>query len=136
MKFRKIEIKELTPISPPTGPSADLQGWVPLFNGKDETRLEDASRRSRATGDVENGVLIGSGVRHLSHLYTERDDFKDLSVAPKGTRQWPWWRRSMFPHVSTVPSSHQGYPSGFGARIRSRIEATSQEVFGRFRVAS
>jgi Domain of Unknown Function (DUF1080) len=61
------------------------QGFVPLFNGKDLTGWKTHPSQP-GNLRVVNGILIGSdGVavgngRNVSHLFTERDDYKDLHV--------------------------------------------------------
>ncbi len=57
---------------------ADLQGWVSLFNGKD---LAGWKTHPSQPGNwrVESGIMIGSGP-HLSHLYTERGDYRDFRL--------------------------------------------------------
>ena len=54
------------------------RGWVSLFNGKD---LAGWKSHPSQPGNwrVENGVLIGSGPE-ISHLYTERGDYKDFHL--------------------------------------------------------
>lgn len=74
--FRNVEIKEL----PAVRPAVPLQqdGFVTLFNGKDLTGWKP--HPSQPGGwRVVNGVLVGSGPA-ISHLYTERDDYKDFHL--------------------------------------------------------
>ena len=96
-RFRKIEIKELKPVTGPpekkqlfsskgtqvggtevkeSKPKATADGWVSLFNRKDLTGWKT---HPVAPGDwrVEDGILIGRGPK-VSHLYTERGDYEDL----------------------------------------------------------
>ncbi len=63
---------------PPTLPGTEDKGFVPLFNGKDLTGWKSDPKQP-GNWRVEKGVLIGSGP-DPSHLYTERDDYKDFHL--------------------------------------------------------
>jgi len=54
------------------------RGWVSLFNGKDLAGWTTHPSQP-GTWRVKNGVLIGSGPE-ISHLYTERGDYKDFHL--------------------------------------------------------
>jgi serine/threonine protein kinase len=85
VQCRKVEVMDLS--SKASGPGGQVStatgspaaaGWTPLFNGKDLTGWKrDPSQPGNWR--VENGVLIGSGPQ-TSHLYTERNDFRDLHL--------------------------------------------------------
>jgi len=70
--FRDIEVQVLDK------PSAQGEGFVPLFNGKDLTGWKTHPSQP-GNWRVENGVLIGSGPA-TSHLYSERGDYKDFHL--------------------------------------------------------
>jgi hypothetical protein len=65
------------PEGPPSVPPSKAEGFVPLFNGKDLTGWK---RHPDQLGNwrVKDGVLTGSGA--ISHLFTERGDFKDFRL--------------------------------------------------------
>jgi WD40 repeat protein/tRNA A-37 threonylcarbamoyl transferase component Bud32 len=84
---RDIPPPPMFPDKPPrgaaTGDQAQAQsvpsdGFVPLFNGKDLTGWKTDAKQL-GNWRVSNGILIGSGPSG-SHLYTERDDFKDFHL--------------------------------------------------------
>jgi hypothetical protein len=70
------------PVSEPTLPAADREGWVPLFNGRDTTNWgRDAG--NRGTWRVVNGVLEGRGGDELGQmaiLPTTRRDYSDFRL--------------------------------------------------------
>jgi len=112
------------------GPSLP-PGWVSLFNGKD---LAGWKTHPSQPGNwrVENGVLIGSGPENgggigslpgISHLYTERGDYKDFHLRVEarldnGDEGGVCFRSSFgpkFPSTVDLPS----WPAAYLAQITS-----------------
>ena len=62
----------------PVHQASDVQGFVPLFNGKDITGWKTHPAQP-GNWHVENGILICSS-GGTSHLYTERGDYKDFHL--------------------------------------------------------
>src|SRR5439155_15286483 len=56
IRFRHIEIKELTPAGAAAPPAPAADGFVPLFNGKDLTGWKSLAA-SKAKWEVKDGVL-------------------------------------------------------------------------------
>jgi hypothetical protein len=79
-------VETLKPLAPPTSgppsapasPTAGSPGWVPLFNGNN---LSGWKTHPDQPGfwQVRNRLLIGRGPA-VSHLYSERGDFKDFML--------------------------------------------------------
>jgi len=86
-EFRRIEIKELTPESPPTPvtpvlpPPTKEEPFLPLFNGKDLAGWKTPSGQVEKWR-VDNGILMGPG-KKASYLYSERSDFKNFHLRAK-----------------------------------------------------
>ena len=76
MEFRKIEIKEQQFAAAPPPPPVD--GFVPLFNGKDLTGWKPHSQQP-GEWRVVNGVLTGFS-KGNGHLFTTRDDYRDFHL--------------------------------------------------------
>jgi hypothetical protein len=79
LAFRKVEIKDLTPIAAP--PVVKAGEFVSLFNGKDLTGWQ---QHLFTPGDwrVIDGILTGGGKTH-GHLLTLRDDYADYHLRVK-----------------------------------------------------
>ena len=103
---------EVRPIPKPVPPPAP-DGFVALFNGKDLAGWRTHPSQP-GSWRVENGVLIGSGPRangRVSHLYTERGDYKDFQLRVKARASTvaaiavsSYDRRSARSCRSTIPS--------------------------------
>ena len=78
-----------SPSVEPDKKEADDKGFVPLFNGKNLTGWKTHSSQP-GNWRVENGILTGSS-NGTSHLYTDRGDYTDFHLAPRGAPQ-PWRR--------------------------------------------
>ncbi len=68
MKFRKIEIKELTPTVP---------GWVQLFNGKDLTGWK-THFRVHGGWKVEGGAIVSRD--QLAYLFSDKGDYQNFHL--------------------------------------------------------
>jgi hypothetical protein len=108
--FRNIQFTDL-------GAAAGAEGWVPLFNGKD---LSGWKTDPAQPGDwsVEGGVLKGLGP-DTSHLYTERDDYKDFHLRVEarineGGNSGVYVRAGSAP---VWPANKPTYPFGYEAQI-------------------
>jgi serine/threonine protein kinase len=126
IRFRNVEIKELTPLSPAQqqkaqgekGDSASkADGFEQLFNGKDLTGWKTHPKQP---GDwrVVNGILIDSGSAGVSHLYTERDDYKDFRLraeARSGGFTGVYFRNPIFGPFH--PSKNPTWLVGYNAKI-------------------
>jgi len=100
----------------PANADAVSSGFVSLFNGED---LSGWKTHPSQPGHwrIENGVLIGSGAQ-ISHLYTERDDFKDFHLRVKA-RVNDRGSGGVCLRAPYGPVSNQGFLRGFGAQISS-----------------
>ena len=67
--------------APPPPAKTEEKGFVPLFNGKGFTGWKTHPSQP-GNWRVENGVLTGSS-DGVSHLYTDRGDYKDFHLALK-----------------------------------------------------
>lgn len=76
VEFRKVEIKEISPLASLSRPGSDSADWVPLFNGRDLSGWQTAQPTHWR---VENGLLTGSGPSP-SYLYTKTGDYKDFHL--------------------------------------------------------
>jgi WD40 repeat protein len=99
-----------------TFPKADFQ---PLFNGKDLTGWKPNPRQPD-NWHVVNHVLIGSGPS-ISHLYTERDDFKDFHLRiearfNRGGHSGVFFRSPFGPRT---PAKDPKWPEGLEATINN-----------------
>ena len=108
-----------TPRLPPHSSSPD--GFVPLFNGKNLTGWKTHPDQ-RGNWRVENGVLVGSGPDVTSHLYTERDDYKDfwLRVEARlndGGNSGVYFR---CPFGPALPAGNPRWLLGYNAKIDTR----------------
>jgi hypothetical protein len=65
--------------SPGRGPGATPDGFVQLFNGRDKTGWKTHPDQ-RGNWQVLDGILTDTGSAGISHLYTERDDYKDFHL--------------------------------------------------------
>jgi serine/threonine protein kinase/WD40 repeat protein/cyclophilin family peptidyl-prolyl cis-trans isomerase len=102
-----------------TEKSADDKGWVQLFNGKDLTGWKTHDKQP-GKWRVENGVLIGPGP-DLSHLYTERGDYKDFCLRVKA-RINEGGISAVFSRCSpspALPENNPALPGGYGVVINS-----------------
>ena len=109
------------PSTPPSSTNAEVavspEGFVPLFDGKS---LAGWQTHPSQPGNwrVGDGVLIGSGAG-ISHLYTERPDFKDFHlrvearINHKGNSGVDF-RTSFGP---TWPANEPKFPFGYEAQI-------------------
>src|SRR5438552_16999640 len=66
----------LAPVSAGDKDKKSDDGWVSLFNGQDLTGWK-THPKNPGQWRVENGVLVSSG-KDTSHLFSERDDYKDF----------------------------------------------------------
>ena len=97
-------------------------GFVALFNGKD---LQGWKTHPSQLGSwrVENGILIGSGPRangRISHLYTDRDNFKDFHLRVEARinddgNSGVYFRSTYGP---SWPTQSPWFPVGYEARIK------------------
>jgi hypothetical protein len=106
--YRNVQIKELT--------SANEEGFIPLFNGKDLTGWKTHSSQP-GNWRVDKGVLIGSGAG-ASHLYTTRGDYKDFHLLAEvrindGGNSGIYFRSPFGPFGQTP------WPTGYEAQINS-----------------
>jgi predicted esterase len=84
--------------------------FVPLFNGKDLAGWKTHPRQP-GNWQVEEGILIGYGKSgEVSHLYTERGDYKDFHLRMKvrsGRKDNGVWFRAPFgPNNGPFPMSY------------------------------
>ena len=116
IRFRNIEIKELPPAEAPapTAPAAD--GFVPLFNGKDLTGWKTDPKQP-GNWRVENGLLTGSGA--ISHLFTERGDFKDFDLHAE-VRVNQDGNSGIYFHAPFGLANSDAYPGGYEVQICHR----------------
>jgi len=101
---------------PPGTLKDQIERFVPLFNGKDLTGWKTHPMQ-RGHWRVENGILVGSGPA-TSHLYTERDDYKDFHLRVeariKDGDSGVYFRAPFGP---VFPTNGPRYPTGFQAQI-------------------
>ncbi|HUE16647.1 MAG TPA: SUMF1/EgtB/PvdO family nonheme iron enzyme [Planctomycetaceae bacterium] len=109
VRFRNIEIRELP--ANQANSNLPLDGFVPLFNGKD---LIGWNVYPDGTGDwkVEDGILIGSGP--LSHLFSKRGDYQNFRFRVEAQindhgNSGQYFRTQFGP----------GFPKGYEAQINS-----------------
>jgi serine/threonine protein kinase/WD40 repeat protein len=100
------------------GMPAKEQGFVPLFNGKDLTGWKTHPKQP-GNWRVEKGILIGSGPLVTSHLYTERDDYKDFHLRleariNEGGNSGVYFRAPFGP---TRPANDPRWLNGYNAKI-------------------
>ncbi len=96
-------------VAPPT--AAARAGFVPLFNGKDLTGWKPHPNQP-GNWRVENGVLIGSG--SASHLFSDRDDYKDIHLRVEA-RINSGGNSGVFFRTQFGPA----FPAGYKAQINS-----------------
>jgi serine/threonine protein kinase len=100
-------------------PGRDLDGFVPMLNGKDLTGWKTHPAQ-RGNWRVTQGLLIGSGPTR-SHLYTERGDYKDFHLRVEarindGGNSGVYFRALFGP---AVPAGNPQQPLGYEAQINS-----------------
>jgi hypothetical protein len=112
---RKVIIARLEKLPGAT----DEKAFVPLFNGKD---LKGWKTHPLQPGywRVEDGVLVGSG-NFASHLYTERDDYKDFRLLAEvrindGFAMSGIYFRAPFARP-TLPANKPTWVVGYNAKI-------------------
>jgi serine/threonine protein kinase/formylglycine-generating enzyme required for sulfatase activity len=98
-------------------------GFVSLFNGKDLTGWKTHDKQ-RGNWRVEKGILIGSGPPERSHLYTERDDFKNFHLRVEarinqGGNSGLYFRSTFGPER---PADNPKFPFGYEAQIDSSVD--------------
>ena len=108
------------PALPPALGTPYRQGeFQPLFNGRN---LSGWKSHRNQPGDwrAVNGVLIGSGPA-LSHLYTERDNFKDFHLYVGGSfnRGGSGGVYIRCPFGPSLPADNPKWPDGFEATINN-----------------
>lgn len=112
------------PDAPPvTGVAGDDKGFVPLFNGKDLTGWKTHPKQPgnwRVVKDANGNVLTGSGPT-LSHLYTERGDYKNFRLHVEarindGGLGGVYFRA---PFGLVFPAEKPAWPLGYQAKINS-----------------
>jgi len=92
--------------------SAEGDGWVQLFNGKDLTGWKPHPKNP-GKWRVEGGVIVSDG-GSVSHLFSERDNFENFhyrieaKISDKGN-SGQYFRTKFEP----------GYPKGYEAQINS-----------------
>lgn len=137
-----------------TDKKADDKGWVQLFNGKDLTGWKLHPKPSDSIEDVipkekdgkviaydgklkdgstvhlwrvEEGILIGSGP--VSHLFSERDDYRDFEyrieamINDKGNS-------GQYFRTQFVPGYPRGYEAQINATHRDKIRTGSLYLRG------
>jgi HEAT repeat protein len=119
IELLKIGVK---PPSNDPAPNPTPDGFVPLFNGKNLTGWITHPKQPGGWR-VENGILIGRGNK-ASHLYTERDDYKNIHVhvearVNNGGNSGVFLRSQFGP---AFPAQNPIFPNGYEAQI----ECTSQ----------
>jgi len=94
-------------------------GFVPLFNGID-TNGWKTHKNQPGNWHVENGALIGSG-RAISHLYSERGDFKDFELRLEARINAGGNSGLIFrtPFGPAWPANDPKFPLGYEAQIDS-----------------
>jgi hypothetical protein len=118
LRFRKVQIKELTPAL------AAGDGFVALFNGNDLAGWQ-TDPRQRGNWRVEHGVLVGSGPASVSHLYTERGDYRDFHLRVEaringGGNSGVFFRAPLGPRW---PAGAPRFPMGYEAQIYASGDA-------------
>ncbi|MFO0950943.1 MAG: family 16 glycoside hydrolase [Isosphaeraceae bacterium] len=123
VRYRNLVVEETRPNT--TEPTTDGRDFVPLFNGKDLKgwRTDDSQP---GNWRVEDGVLVGSG-SELSHLYTERDDYRDFHFRAEvrvneGGNSGVMFRASSSP---ALPEDRPKYPGGYEAQIYPGTDGNS-----------
>jgi serine/threonine protein kinase len=99
---------------PITEPSAVVDGFVPLLNGKDLTGWKTHPSQP-GNWRVDNGILTASGPSSISHLYTERGDYKDFHLRME-VRIFENSNSGVFFRSSAAPT-HGGGPVGHNAKF-------------------
>ena len=122
--FKDIKIKVLAP------PKSEDEGFTPLFNGKDLTGWKTHPKQP-GNWRVEKGVLIGSGPA-TSHLYTERDDYKDFHLRAEA-RINDGGNSGIFFRTPFGPFDLSPWPLGYEAQINStqKDPRKTGSLFGR-----
>jgi hypothetical protein len=98
--------------------------FVPLFRGIDLTGWK-TDPRLPGNWRVEHGVLVGSGPAAVSHLYTERGDYRDFHLRVEaringGGNSGVFFRAPLGPRW---PARDPRYPLGYEAQIYTRGDA-------------
>jgi serine/threonine protein kinase/formylglycine-generating enzyme required for sulfatase activity len=111
------------PLDQDTALSHSDNGFVSLFNGIDTSGWKP-HKSQPGNWRVENGVLIGAGPT-LSHLYTERADFKDFDLRVEarinaGGNSGVIFRTKFGP---AWPAKNPKFPLGYEAQIDSTSHA-------------
>jgi hypothetical protein len=99
LTFRNIQFTDLSEVG-----AGD--GFVPLFKGKDLNGWQSHYKQPSKWRVDERGILIGPGPA-LSHLYTERGDYKDFHLRMKARIN-----EGAFPPSSSAAPSAQPSPPG------------------------
>ena len=110
--FGGLTAAMLTPLCAGEKGGTSDDGWVSLFNGQDLTGWK-THPKNPGQWRVESGILVSSG-KGTSHLFSERDDYKDFhfrieaKISDKGN-SGQYFRTEFGP----------GYPKGYEAQINS-----------------
>ncbi len=121
VRFRNIQIKSLVASDPPIPMRAsepeDSGDFRPLFNGRDLTGWTPHPTQPGGWR-VENGILIGSGPA-VSHLYSERGDYKDFHLRVHaringGGNSGVYFRAPFGP---TIPENNPKWLAAYNAKL-------------------
>ncbi|MFH1737775.1 MAG: DUF1080 domain-containing protein [bacterium] len=105
IKYRNIGIKRLTET-----PECE-KGWRSVFNGKD---LTGWTVHGKATWEVEDGVLVGTG--GMGHIYYTAEKFKDIEM--RAMIQINEDGNSGFYFRSNPPENNiDGWPVGYECQV-------------------
>ncbi len=115
VEFRKVEIKELPATKsealPAAKATAEKNGFVPLFNGKDLTGWK-VFGGGTGSWKVVDGAIVSSG--QISHLFSERGDYENfhyrvVAMINDGGNSGQYFRARFGPRI----------PAGYEAEINS-----------------
>jgi hypothetical protein len=117
VRFRNLRLKPLDDRLP-SKPKEEA-GFVPLFNGKD---LSSWKTHPKQPGEwrVKDGVLTGSGA--VSHLFTERGDFKDFHLRAEVRVNEDGNSGIYFRTPFGLPLGDDASPGGYEAQILHRYD--------------
>jgi tRNA A-37 threonylcarbamoyl transferase component Bud32 len=111
VEFRKIEIREIPP------EESDKERFVSLFNGKD---LSGWKTHPSQPGQwrVFNSQIVGSG-SPVSHLYTERGDYRDFHLRVEARINEDGNSGVYFraPFGPTIPGNDPKFVTGYNAKL-------------------
>jgi serine/threonine protein kinase len=111
VEFRKIEIREIPP------EEADKERFVSLFDGKDLTGWKTHPSQP-GQWRVFNSQIVGSG-SPVSHLYTERGDYRDFHLRLEARINEDGNSGVYFraPFGPTIPANDPKFVTGYNAKL-------------------